>query len=255
MTIEELASQVGMTVRNVRAYNSAGLLSPPTLKGRLGLYGDEHLMQLQVIRTLRGQGISLERIKAVFTESGDQSGLTPWLRLGNLARTLTRHLPPDSEPQRISVESFEDKWQENLTPAMIELMHRSGLQRILPGGTIERDNPEVEAVADRMVELGIHLEQALEIQATISRELRLVVRSYLRLLLSALSAQQTGHSPGHASAEAMITEGPQLLMQAIKGMLPVLLSQETQRMAELEQSIVPLPPLAQQASARAQNDR
>ena len=109
MTIEELASQVGMTVRNVRAYNSAGLLSPPTLKGRLGLYGDEHLMQLQVIRTLRGQGISLERIKAVFTESGDQSGLTPWLRLGNLARTLTRHLPPDSEPQRISVESFEDK--------------------------------------------------------------------------------------------------------------------------------------------------
>ena len=74
MTIEELASQVGMTVRNVRAYNSAGLLSPPTLKGRLGLYGDEHLMQLQVIRTLRGQGISLERIKAVFTESGDQSG-------------------------------------------------------------------------------------------------------------------------------------------------------------------------------------
>ena len=68
MTIEELATQVGMTVRNIRAYNSAGLLPPPTLRGRLGLYGEEHLAQLQAIRMLRNQGLSLERIKALNPE-------------------------------------------------------------------------------------------------------------------------------------------------------------------------------------------
>ena len=36
MTIEELATQVGMTVRNIRAYNSAGLLPPPTLRQEAG---------------------------------------------------------------------------------------------------------------------------------------------------------------------------------------------------------------------------
>ncbi len=65
MTIEELADYIGMSVRNIRAYNSAGMLPPITLRGRLGLYGTEHTARLEVIRSLREQGFGLERIKQI----------------------------------------------------------------------------------------------------------------------------------------------------------------------------------------------
>src|SRR5256885_16856820 len=46
LTIEELARRIGLSTRNVRAYRTAGLLPPPTLEGRTGRYGDEHLRRL-----------------------------------------------------------------------------------------------------------------------------------------------------------------------------------------------------------------
>ena len=41
--IDELAQQAGTTVRNVRAYQERGLLSPPRRQGRAGLFDDGHL--------------------------------------------------------------------------------------------------------------------------------------------------------------------------------------------------------------------
>ena len=46
LTIDALAARVGLTVRTVRAYAGRGLLPPPTLRGRTGLYGEEHLARL-----------------------------------------------------------------------------------------------------------------------------------------------------------------------------------------------------------------
>ena len=41
-----------MTVRNVRAHQSRGLLPPPELRGRTGYYGPEHVARLNVIQEL-----------------------------------------------------------------------------------------------------------------------------------------------------------------------------------------------------------
>ena len=53
MTVEELASRTGVSVRNIRAYQTAGLMPPPRLQGRLGLYDPEHQGKLELIRDLR----------------------------------------------------------------------------------------------------------------------------------------------------------------------------------------------------------
>lgn len=39
LTIDQLAAAVGLTVRTVRSYTTRGLLPPPRLRGRTGLYG------------------------------------------------------------------------------------------------------------------------------------------------------------------------------------------------------------------------
>ena len=63
MTIDELARRSGMTVRNIRAHQSRGLVPPPKVRGRTGYYGDEHLARIELIKELQGDGFNLEAIR------------------------------------------------------------------------------------------------------------------------------------------------------------------------------------------------
>lgn len=62
MTIDELARQGGTTTRNVRAYQTRGVLDPPEIVGRIGYYGDEHLTRLKLISRLQDRGFGLQAI-------------------------------------------------------------------------------------------------------------------------------------------------------------------------------------------------
>lgn len=53
-----------MTARNVRAYQTKGLIPPPTRSGRRSVYGAEHLQRLQAIERARSRGASLSLIAA-----------------------------------------------------------------------------------------------------------------------------------------------------------------------------------------------
>src|SRR3954454_22629566 len=65
MTIDELARESGMTVRNIRAYQSRGLLPPPEVRARTGFYGPEHLARLKLVAEMRAEGMYLRTIKRV----------------------------------------------------------------------------------------------------------------------------------------------------------------------------------------------
>jgi DNA-binding transcriptional MerR regulator len=62
MTVEQLATAAGVSVRTVRFYATKGLLPPPSLRGRLGLYSDDHLARLQLVRDLQAKGFTLTAI-------------------------------------------------------------------------------------------------------------------------------------------------------------------------------------------------
>ena len=63
-TIDELAHLSGMPSRTIRFYNTQGLLPPPTMRGRVAYYDDEHIMVLQIIKELKEQqNLPLETIK------------------------------------------------------------------------------------------------------------------------------------------------------------------------------------------------
>src|SRR5213076_2918063 len=65
MTIDELARESGMTVRNIRAYQSRGLLPPPEVRARTGFYGPDHVSRLRLIAEMRAEGMNLRTIKRV----------------------------------------------------------------------------------------------------------------------------------------------------------------------------------------------
>ncbi|TDD24861.1 MerR family transcriptional regulator [Actinomadura sp. KC06] len=74
--IDDLARLAGSTVRNIRAYQDRGLLPPPRLEGRVGLYGDVHLARLRLIGQLLGRGYTFAVIKDLLTawETGKDVG-------------------------------------------------------------------------------------------------------------------------------------------------------------------------------------
>jgi MerR HTH family regulatory protein len=52
MTIRELAERTGMTVRNIRAHQTRGLLPPPVVRGRTGYYDEEHVARIELTREM-----------------------------------------------------------------------------------------------------------------------------------------------------------------------------------------------------------
>lgn len=84
LTLDELCSRVGLTVRNVRFYTSRGLVPPPLKRGRSGYYTPEHVARLELVQELQAHGFTLaaiERYVAALPEDADPEDIA-------LARTM-----------------------------------------------------------------------------------------------------------------------------------------------------------------------
>ncbi len=66
LTIDQLALECGTTSRNIRAFQTLGLLDRPGLRGRTGLYGTSHRQQLGAILRLQREGFSLQSMQMLF---------------------------------------------------------------------------------------------------------------------------------------------------------------------------------------------
>jgi DNA-binding transcriptional MerR regulator len=64
LTIDQLAERTGITVRNIRFYATRGLLPPPRMRGRTGLYGPDHVARLELVSELSALGFTLSAIEA-----------------------------------------------------------------------------------------------------------------------------------------------------------------------------------------------
>src|SRR5882757_6800506 len=97
LTIDELAQRTSMTVRNIRAHQSRGLLPPPDVRGRTGYYGPEHIARIELIRELQSEGFNLELISRLLANAEGSSSEV-------LRFTRALHEPfADEEPQIVEV--------------------------------------------------------------------------------------------------------------------------------------------------------
>jgi DNA-binding transcriptional MerR regulator len=88
LTVDQLAARTGTTVRTIRYYAGRGLLPPPTLRGRTGLYGPDHVARLMLVGELSALGFTLTAIEKHLERLPASAGpeelalqlalLTPW---------------------------------------------------------------------------------------------------------------------------------------------------------------------------------
>jgi DNA-binding transcriptional MerR regulator len=76
MTIDQLAQSVAMSSRNIREWQRQGLLPPPTRRGRVGIYSDEHVARIRRVQQLHSEGFPLDLIRRMIdTGIGKESDI------------------------------------------------------------------------------------------------------------------------------------------------------------------------------------
>ncbi len=102
--IDDLARRAGTTARNVRVYQESGLLPRPHRRGRVAIYTDRHLRQLEAIIRLLGEGFTVKHILRFLTGLQRGQDLAQVLDLADLGELVTE---PWSRPVTATVSRAE----------------------------------------------------------------------------------------------------------------------------------------------------
>ena len=159
LSVEEVASRVGMSVRTVRFYAGRGLIPPPRREGRNGYYGPAHIARLELVRELQAHGFTLAAIEGYLerlpTDASPQDIA--------LQRTLLAPWMPDL-PETLTRDELIARTGRDLDDANIEILVALGTVEPTPDEDVFRVAPAHLGLGVQMLDLGIPLDAAVAAQ-------------------------------------------------------------------------------------------
>ena len=176
LTIDELAQRTGMTVRNIRAHQSRGLLPPPTVRGRTGYYGPAHIARIELIQEMQAQGFNLEAIRRL-VDAAPTSSEEPLRFLRAVAEPYVT-----DQPEILTGEELASRWGTE-DPELLERAIKLGLLRPLGNGSYEDVIPRLTRAGKELQQLGVPPAVGLELAAKIRKHADGVARAYVKLFV------------------------------------------------------------------------
>jgi DNA-binding transcriptional MerR regulator len=213
LTIDQLAVRTGMTVRNIRAHVTRGLLPPPQMQGRTAYYGAQHVARLQLITGLQQQGFNLAAISKLVsgpaapspqeTVSFYRAALGPWLPE-----------PPEVHDERELAAQF------GLLPdpELVGRLQRLRLLEPMPGGRVRVLNPSILRAGRELAQLGFSTDQLVDVLRVLLRHSRAVADAFVEMFLEThwASYVEEGMPPGRLPELSRIIQALQpLAAQAV----------------------------------------
>ncbi|HEV2982296.1 MAG TPA: MerR family transcriptional regulator [Solirubrobacteraceae bacterium] len=179
LTIEQLAAEVGMSVRNIRNHHTRGLLPPPDVRARVGYYNSEHVARLRLIQDLQADGFNLAAIERLLSGTDVLAE-----RLLGLHRAVTAPFEPET-PEVITAEELQQRFGD-VSGKDAERVRRLKLLVALGDGRFEVPSPALLEAADQVVEMGIPLHASLVLIERVSRDCESISRAFAKLFLTEL---------------------------------------------------------------------
>ena len=172
-TVAELAARAGMTVRNVRAYASRGLIDAPRLEGRTGYYTREHLQRLQLVRELIDRGYTLSAVERAIRRSGTSAGHTL-----DLLRLLDEP-HHQAEPEVMSRDALAALAGVPRDDALIVALGEFNLVEWLDNGKVRLLQPTVVRAGAAAVALGLDAKTVISMFPLLSTNLREIADAFV----------------------------------------------------------------------------
>jgi DNA-binding transcriptional MerR regulator len=164
LTIDDLARRVQLPVRTIREYHTMRLLPPPERRGRLGLYGSQHVQRLQLIARLQRRGYSLAGIRDLLGAWESGTDLTTLLGVDESQAAL------DETPLRLTRAELFGRLPA-LDAAALDRAHRIGLVRRYGEDHVVVRSPALLGLVADWVRAGVPLEGALDVVEVLTGDL------------------------------------------------------------------------------------
>lgn len=230
LTIEELAAETGLTVRNIRSHRARNLLQPPVVHERVGYYGPEHVERLRLIRQLQADGFNLAAIKRVIESQ-------PTAADGLLSAMQAVSAPFETEtPQIVTREELAARFRVDDPQALAEA-ESLGIIVPLGDGRYEAPVPSLLAVAEELAARGVPLDHALAVVRKVRASSRTVAREFIRLFIDDLftpfKAQGMPADQWPALLEAIERLRP-MSAQVVLGVYQTTMTEEVEKAAQAQ---------------------
>jgi DNA-binding transcriptional MerR regulator len=175
LTIEELAAETGMTVRNIRSHRARGLLPAPEVRDRVGYYGPEHLARLRMIQELQADGFNLKGIERLLNQN-----------VGATEEFLSfrRALDGDDgeQPRTFTREELAERFGEDIDEALKRAVGTGALVAV-EEDRYEAPYPSLLDAAEGVVATGVPLDHALTVIEKVRGRCKQISHEFVRLFL------------------------------------------------------------------------
>jgi DNA-binding transcriptional MerR regulator len=179
LTVEQLAYETGMSVRNIRNHQSRGLLPPPEVRARVGYYGLEHVARLRLIQEMQSEGFKLSAISRLIGEHGADAD-----RFVGLRQAVTAPFATEA-PEVYSREELVEKFGAD-DDKLLEKAQRLGLLIDLGEERFEAPSPALLRAAEEVLGMGIELPAALAAIEKLERNSQASARTFVNLFVDEL---------------------------------------------------------------------
>ncbi len=176
-SVEQLAIAANTTVRNIRAYQDRGVLPPPALQGRKGIYNNQHLSRLRLIANLLDRGYTLSSIRELLAALEEGVGLSEILGIETAVNSPWTNEAPITMPMTELVRMFGTK----LTPSAIKTAHDLGLFSVA-GSQMRISSMNTLKVAEELCGTGIPLDELLDILRMMRGNVQRVADEFVKLV-------------------------------------------------------------------------
>jgi DNA-binding transcriptional MerR regulator len=177
LTIDELARESGMTVRNIRAHQSRGLLPAPEVRARTGYYGPEHVARLRLIQEMQAEGYNLRSIQGLLERAtGTVEEVLGFKRAA---------LAPfgEEEPEVVTLADLDQRLGGAVDQRTLRRAEKLRLIRDLGDGRFEVPSPKLLRAAEQLLEMGVPLSHVLAVAEQITRHTRAIAEAFVRMFV------------------------------------------------------------------------
>ena len=181
MTIEQLAHETGMSVRNIRNHQTRGLLPAPEIRARTGFYGEAHVERLRLIQQMQSEGLKLSAIERLLGGDGDWAE-----RFVGLRRAMTAPLETEAA-EIITLAELEARFGPISGNARsLYKAQKLGVLVNLGDGTFEAPSPSLLRAAEEVVARGVPIDAALKAIERVKRSAESAAETFVRLFMDEL---------------------------------------------------------------------